>query len=238
MDAFEFARIAAELNAAKGPEETAEEVVEHGRETLGADHAGITLITPRKRLRTVGTTDPVVLEADKLQYALNEGPCNDSAWSGETLASVRIDRDERWPVWGPRAAELGLRSALAGQLTDTTGERIGCLNLYWTTERTFSADDHSYVQIFTTHAAIALASSMRHAQLDTALDARKVIGQAQGILMERHSLRPDQAFEVLRRYSQNTNTKLRDVAQFLVTHRALPDTDPSRNRANLDEAVN
>lgn len=238
MDALEFARIAAELNAANGPEETAEEVVEHGRETLGADHAGITLITSRGRLRTVGTTDPVVLEADKLQYTLHEGPCNESAWTGETLASTRIDRDERWPAWGPRAAELGLRSALAGQLVDTAGRRIGCLNLYWTTERTFDTDDRSYVQIFTTHAAIALAASMRHAQLDTALDARKVIGQAQGILMERHSLRPDQAFEVLRRYSQNSNIKLRDVAQFLVTHRELPTAGSGRPRQDLDEAVN
>lgn len=233
MDAQEFADLAAQFNAAQDLAATAHEVVEQGRLTLGADHAGITLIEARNRLRTVGTDDPVVLEADRLQYALDQGPCNDSAWQGETLASSRIAEDPRWPTWGRSAAQLGLVSALAGELTDTGGRRLGCLNLYWRSPRDFTGDDRSYIQIFTTHAAIALASSMRDAQLNTALDARKVIGQAQGILMERHSLRADQAFEVLRRYSQNHNIKLREVAEFLVTARALP-TSRAQVRTTLD----
>lgn len=237
MDALDFARLAAELDAANGPDGTAEEVVEQGRATLGADYAGITLIASRMRLRTVGTTDPIVLEADRLQGELHEGPCMDSAWSDETLASSRIGADTRWPIWGPRVAALGLASTVAGQLTDTNGRRIGCLNLYWTTAQNFSADDRSYVQIFTTHAAIALSSSMRDAQLNTALDARKVIGQAQGMLMERYSLRPDQAFEVLRRYSQDHNIKLREVAQFLVTHRELPARSTNLATESLDGAM-
>ena len=48
------------------------------------------------------------------------------------------------------------------------------------------------------------------------------IGQAQGILMERHGLDGDRAFEVLRRYSQDHNIKLRDVATHLSETRQLP----------------
>jgi AmiR/NasT family two-component response regulator len=55
-----------------------------------------------------------------------------------------------------------------------------------------------------------------------AIDARKLVGQAMGILMERFDLNADQAFAVLRRYSQDTNTKLRDVAHELVQTRKLP----------------
>jgi AmiR/NasT family two-component response regulator len=54
------------------------------------------------------------------------------------------------------------------------------------------------------------------------VDARKLVGQAMGILMERFDLDGDQAFAVLRRYSQDTNTKLRDVAQQLIDTRKLP----------------
>jgi AmiR/NasT family two-component response regulator len=43
-----------------------------------------------------------------------------------------------------------------------------------------------------------------------------------GILMERFDLDPDQAFDVLRRYSQTHNRKLRDVAQDLIDTRHLP----------------
>jgi AmiR/NasT family two-component response regulator len=42
--------------------------------------------------------------------------------------------------------------------------------------------------------------------------------------MERYGLDADHAFEVLRRYSQNGNVKLRNVAQMVVDSRELPDT--------------
>jgi AmiR/NasT family two-component response regulator len=54
------------------------------------------------------------------------------------------------------------------------------------------------------------------------VDARKLVGQAMGILMERYDLDADRAFKVLQRYSQSTNTKLRDVAQQLIDTRRLP----------------
>jgi ANTAR domain-containing protein len=75
------------------------------------------------------------------------------------------------------------------------------------------------------HAAIALATNRTATNLWHAIDARKLIGQAQGMLMERFDVDvdvdvdADQAFAVLRRYSQDNNIKLRDVAQRLVdTH--------------------
>lgn len=48
--------------------------------------------------------------------------------------------------------------------------------------------------------------------LERALQARTVIGQAQGILMERHKLSATEAFDQLRTTSQSMNRKLRDVA--------------------------
>ncbi|HET7329086.1 MAG TPA: ANTAR domain-containing protein [Nocardioidaceae bacterium] len=58
-------------------------------------------------------------------------------------------------------------------------------------------------------------------QLKTAVASRALIGQAQGVLMERFGLTREQAFAVLRRCSQDTNTKLRTIAEELVgTHGA------------------
>ena len=56
-----------------------------------------------------------------------------------------------------------------------------------------------------------------------AVDARKLVGQAMGILMERYDVDPDEAFAILRRYSQDTNTKLRDVAEQLIETCRPPD---------------
>jgi len=66
------------------------------------------------------------------------------------------------------------------------------------------------------------ASQDRQAALDEvatlhdALHTRLQIGQAQGLLMARHALNPDQAFALLVRMSQSTNVKLRDAAAQLV----------------------
>ena len=62
--------------------------------------------------------------------------------------------------------------------------------------------------------------------LAQAVEARTLIGQAQGLLMERFAIDADQAFAVLRRYSQNNNVKLRIVADVLVTTRRLPTRSP------------
>jgi AmiR/NasT family two-component response regulator len=53
-----------------------------------------------------------------------------------------------------------------------------------------------------------------------------LIGQAQGILIERERITGDQAFDVLRRASQHMNIKLREVAETLVETGESPDTGP------------
>ena len=66
--------------------------------------------------------------------------------------------------------------------------------------------------------------------LHSALSSREIIGQAQGILMERERIPADQAFDVLRRASQYLNIKLREVAQTLVDTGERPDTGPRDRR--------
>lgn len=54
-------------------------------------------------------------------------------------------------------------------------------------------------------------------QLEQAMASRPVIDQARGILMAVESCTADQAWDTLRDASQHANTKLRDVAEALVT---------------------
>jgi AmiR/NasT family two-component response regulator len=55
-----------------------------------------------------------------------------------------------------------------------------------------------------------------NANLQAALTTRTVIGQAQGVLMARQEINEAEAFDVLRRASQRTNRKLRDIAADIV----------------------
>jgi GAF domain-containing protein len=221
-DALEFAKLAEALHAAPTPAATAQEIVEYVREQLDADHAGLTLIRSGGRLDTVAATDALVARVERLEYELGEGPCRDSSWHRETLLSSDLLDDSRWPRWATKVSELGITSALAVELTAVDDRRIGAINVYWRSRREFSADDVAFANIFARHAALALSESMNEAGLNTALDTRKLIGQAQGILMERYALDEARAFEVLRRYSQNHNVKLRRVAEHLIATRRLP----------------
>ena len=221
--ARELARLAERMHQAPDPQHTASQVVDYALQQLGADHAGITLIRRGRRLETVAPTDPVVTRADVLQYELGEGPCHDSAWQGETLVSQDLEVDPRWPRWGPKAVAIGIRSALGVELKSKGGDRrLGAVNLYWDHPRVFSSDEVALAHLISRHAALALAASLTVEELRVAMDGRKRIGQAQGILMERHGLDEEQAFAVLKRYSQDQNIKLRELADQLVRTKQLP----------------
>jgi AmiR/NasT family two-component response regulator len=60
-------------------------------------------------------------------------------------------------------------------------------------------------------------------RLESALERRALIERAKGILMERHSIEEDAAFEMLRERSRIDNRKLIDLATAVVDgHRLLP----------------
>ena len=52
--------------------------------------------------------------------------------------------------------------------------------------------------------------------------SRDAIGQAKGVLMERHRITGDEAFEMLKQASRRANRKLVDVAEILAATGELP----------------
>ena len=56
----------------------------------------------------------------------------------------------------------------------------------------------------------------REAHLQHAVESHRLVGQATGILVERHRLLPGEAFDRLRRASQRRNLKLREVAMQVI----------------------
>ena len=70
--------------------------------------------------------------------------------------------------------------------------------------------------------AVALAAAQEIGQLGLAIESRTVIGQAEGIPMERFGLTARQAFSTLVRASSVTNRKLSAIAAELVASRHLP----------------
>ncbi|MEU6058767.1 GAF and ANTAR domain-containing protein [Streptomyces sp. NPDC047097] len=218
-DWAEFARrmatLARDLLAQPSVDATLKRITESAVELMdGCDAAGILLVR-RRTVRTFAPTDDLVTRADELQEHLGEGPCLDVIrHDAERVFRVHdlTAHPDRWPRFVPEAAGLGIGSMM-GFLLYTEDEELGALNLYSRRPSAFTEAGETTGWLLASHAAVALSSARTHAQLEEAMATRDVIGEAIGILRERHHLDPDQAFTALRRYSQERNIKLRDVAR-------------------------
>lgn len=197
----------------------------------GCDFAGI-FLAEAGVVTTPVHTDPAVAEVDALQHHAGEGPCLDAITRSAAFYAGDLAADPRWPRFGPQAAARGMRSLLALPLTvDGTPPAIGALNLYARYPRAFGVIDRGRGVLLATLTARALTTARarqdderRTANLHAALATREMIGQAQGILMERERITADQAFDILRRASQHLNRKLRDIAQDLIETGESPST--------------
>src|SRR4051794_8454461 len=173
---------------------------------------------------TVVSTGPLATDLDETQYERGHGPCLHAARTGELTEIADTRTDDRWPDYLPRAVDHGNLSSLSVPLAIDEDEQVaGALNIYARRPQAFDEDSRRAATKFAPYAAVATGNlhayqSARNlaANLQTALETRAVIDQAKGILMERHKLTADQAFQVLAQASMKTNRKLRVVAADLV----------------------
>jgi GAF domain-containing protein len=221
----ELARVlaSAALRLAEAPNlaETERRVVEQAVRLVGGDHAGLFTLRGRRGVELSTATDPLVDELLGTGHT-DSGP-ELSVLSGEDLHVVAdTGLDRRWPEWSARASASGFRSALVVRV-GTLGQVHGPLVLLAAEPGAFGAPGTAdRARLLAAHAGAALAAAQQQENLWQAVDARKLIGQAQGMLMERFGLDTDQAFAVLLRYSQDRNLKLRTVAEQLIVDRELP----------------
>jgi len=183
----------------------------------GATSAGVTVVTRDKRLTTRAYSDELVLKVDQAQSRLHEGPCL-SAGELSHLAVFRIDdmaTERRWPRFAEAAARLGIGSMIACSLPSEHGG-ASALNLHAAAPAAFDEAAVEMASIYAAHSSAALNQASLIASLRTAMISRQVIGEATGILMERHRVNSRRAFGMLTQASQRLNVKLRHVAEYVV----------------------
>ncbi|MFG3274840.1 GAF and ANTAR domain-containing protein [Streptomyces luteogriseus] len=214
--AQQMAGMARDLLAQESVDATLRRITEAAADLVeGCDAAGV-LILHGTRVETLAATGQLVIDSDELQQRVQEGPCFDAARNHRGERVFRIadftDLQQRWPAYVPRARQLGLGSMM-GFLLFTEDEDLGALNLYSRRSGAFTDISETAGWLLASHAAVAFSSARSHAQMEQAVATRHTIGEAMGILMGSHHLAEDEAFGVLRRYSQENNIKLREVAR-------------------------
>ncbi|MFF2385685.1 GAF and ANTAR domain-containing protein [Streptomyces sp. NPDC058108] len=211
-----MASMARDLLAQPSVDATLERITGSAKELVaGCDAAGILLVRGGA-VETLAPTEQLVEDLDGLQESLGEGPCFDAARHGVRERVFRIadftDEESRWLAFVPEARKRGVGSMM-GFLLFTQDQDFGALNFYARKPGAFTDASEDAAVMLASHAAVALSSARTHAQMEQAVATRHQIGEAMGILMAELRLTDDQAFATLRRYSQENNIKLHEVAR-------------------------
>lgn len=189
----------------------------------GAEYAGITLATPSGDIETPATTHAYPVLLDDIQQRYKEGPCFIAAWHQHTVRIDDLTNDKRWPNYRRDAlAATPIVSILSFRLF-ASEHTMGALNLYSDKPYAFDEAAEEIGYVLATHAALAWDTVRREDHFLSALASRDIIGQAKGILMARFNIDAVQAFELLKRLSQERNTKLIDVAHQVTSLSNLSD---------------
>lgn len=181
----------------------------------GCDHASL-MLRDNGGATSVAATDATARTVDKLQQLLNEGPCLDAITSDTPQIEPDLAVGSQWPALASRIiAETPVRSIMGFRLLLGDDTKIGALNLMADHPNAF--DDTSVelaiiLAAFAGVAAHAVTNGENAATLQRGLTSNREIGKAIGMLMARHNITEEQAFSILRRISQDTHTKLVDIA--------------------------
>jgi len=180
---------------------------------VGSDHSPYTM----------ATSDDRAAIADEQQYGAGAGPCLEALSLSRPVVVDDQESDDRWPKYREAATALGVKSSLSLPLV--VGNRtLGALNLYaYDRPAAFDEEQSAIAERFATEAAAALALAVRQIeqqaladQLERAIASRSLIDQAIGVLMGQQRCDAATAFDLLRRHSQNSNRRLRDVASDII----------------------
>ncbi|OMB79021.1 GAF and ANTAR domain-containing protein [Mycolicibacterium conceptionense] len=217
--AVRMAELARALAAPRSLDDILIDVTKAATELIpGVDTAGILLVGDGGKWDSLAGTSDLPSQLDELQMTYQEGPCMEAALGDIVVRTDDFREETRWPRYSKVAVGIGVLSGLSLKLY-TANRTAGALNLFGFQPRVWDSEAETIGTVLAAHAAAALLASRHTDQLTSALNSRDRIGQAKGIIMERYRVGDVQAFEMLRRLSQDSNTKLVDIAQQVIDSR-------------------
>lgn len=184
----------------------------------GCDRASL-MLRRDGTYRTAAASDAVARRIDRLEHELGDGPCVNALDDGNAQLETDLATSGRWPkVVDWVLAETPVRGALGCRVL-VDRETRGALNMFSDTPGALTAasvEHASVLAAFATAATYAAAHGEDAATLRRGLDSNREIGKAIGMLMVRDDISDTDAFDVLRRASQDKNIKLVEIASEVV----------------------
>jgi hypothetical protein len=154
-----------------------------------------------------------------------DGPCVDAIEEETPQIDSDLTTPNQWPQLAARlVATTPVRGAMGFRIL-VDRRKTGALNLFSDTPNVFDTEAASQAIVLASFASVAinaLAQGEDVATMRRGLLSNREIGKAVGMLMLLHGVSEDEAFDMLRRYSQDLNIKIADVASTVIEHRGEP----------------
>jgi hypothetical protein len=225
-EAEHLTALAAALATATSADDAVKQITDHAAHGFLARAQWVDVYLPdRYAIDVAAFTTPTAQFLNGLQRRHREGPAL-TALQGEPIVSDNLSRDPRWPGLHPDLVGQPIRGTVAVPLDLGRQPTAAVL---WMSDQTaaFDASDVAAASQFAVHAGLGLQRVLVEAQLKTAMVSRQRVGEAVGILIERHRITPKQAFAMLVEASQRSNVRLSEVAERLVETGTEPPAMPA-----------
>jgi GAF domain-containing protein len=191
---------------------------------------GLMLLDDEQELRNVATSGPRMELLEQAHLAAEEGPALEALSEGRFVYSGSISTDVRWPQFRPIAERLGLNAVLAAPIRSETGS-VGVLAMISDARHPWSDTEAEAAVAFADLVSVLIVKALRASeqerlalQLKHALEARVAVEQAKGMLIERHGITAQLAYDRLRRRARSERRRVAEVAREIIDGRiARPD---------------
>jgi GAF domain-containing protein len=133
------------------------------------------------------------------------------------IAVLDVTADPSY-VYPDLARHEGLCSLLSVPML-CQGRAVGVINSYTSAPHAFLPDEIGLLEAIANQAAVAIENTRlveTTAQMREALELRKVVERAKGILMRERRLTEEEAFRVLQRQSMNNRRPMKQVAEAVI----------------------
>lgn len=204
------------------------EIVRTTHTMFDVDGAGLMLADSDQHLRSVAASDDRFAHLEELQIQHQQGPCIAAFEEKVLIGAEDLERDSRWPRFSEAAVTRNVRAVLASPLPYNQ-HAVGVVAVLSEQRRPWSAEGELALLAFTDLAALLIASMMQGeeqselaTQLQGALDSRKVIEQAKGVLMGQEGVSARTAYERLRAQARAERRKLAAVCAQVIQDASGP----------------
>jgi GAF domain-containing protein len=209
-------------------EDAISQVVQTTHTMFGVDGAGLMLVDDEQHLRKVAASDDRFAHLEDLQIRHQEGPCIDAFDTKELISAEDLASEQRWPTFSKAAVGRKVGAVLASPLPYNQAA-VGVVAVLSEQRHPWSPEGELALLAFTDMAALFIASMMQGerqselaAQLQGALDSRKVIEQAKGMLMGQKGISAREAYAELRARARSERRKLRAVCAEVIAGSERP----------------